>query len=135
MLILAETTNMLAEARTGEKYQELLEKAVQMVESRGFNQIRTQLDGYDQPQPFSQKKEDITYVPDISASNDRGKFYFEIAQKTEDVEHLVSKWKLLATVASMKNGGLNILVPYGHNRFTQDILDNYNISANLIKLN
>jgi hypothetical protein len=126
---------MLAEARTGEKYQELLERAVEMVESRGFDQIRTQLDGYDEPQPFLQQKEDITYVPDISAKNDKGKFYFEIAQKTEDVEHLVSKWKLLSTVASMKKGGLNILIPYGHNRFTEEIIDQYNIKANLIKLN
>jgi len=126
---------MLAEARTGEKYLELLEKAVQMVEARGFNEIKTQLDGYEEPLEFSQQKEEIKYVPDISATNDRGKFYFEIAQKTEDVEHLVSKWKLLSAVAGMKNGGLNILVPYGHNRFTQEIIDNYNINANLIKLN
>lgn len=126
---------MLAESKSGEKYQELLNKAVQMVESRGFDQIKTQLDGYEEPQPFNQKKEDITYVPDISATNDRGKYYFEIAQKTEDVAHLVSKWKLLSTVAGMKNGGLNILVPYGQNRFTQDLIENYNINANLIKLN
>lgn len=126
---------MLAEEKAGTKYQELLEKAVRMVEARGFDEIKTDLDGYDNPQPFSQQKDDIVYKPDISAKNSRGKFYFEIAQKTDDVSHLVSKWKLLSTVAGMKNGGLNILIPYGHNRFTQDIIDQYNINAKLIKLN
>lgn len=126
---------MLAETKTGEKYQELLTKAVELVESRGFNEIKTDLDGYDDPVAFNQKKEDTIYKADISAVNSHGKFYFEIAQKTEDVTHLVSKWKLLSTVASMKNGGLNILVPYGHNRFVQDLMDQYNIDATIIKLN
>jgi hypothetical protein len=126
---------MLAEAKSGEKYHDLLEKAVKHVEARGFNEIRTDLEGYDTPISFSQQKEDVSYTPDISAKNNRGKFYFEIAQKTEDVTHLVSKWKLLSTVAQMKNGGLNILIPYGHNRFTQDLVEQYNINANLIKLN
>lgn len=126
---------MLAESKQSTKYQELLEKSVELVKSRGFDEIKTSLEGYDDPISFSQKKEDNQYQPDITAINNRGKFYFEIAQKTEDVQKLVSKWKLLSTVAGMKNGGLNILVPYGQNKFTQELVDQYNINANLIKLN
>jgi len=35
----------------------------------------------------------------------------------------------------MKNGALNVLVPYGQNKFTQELVDQHNINANLIKLN
>lgn len=126
---------MLEESKSGSKYKELLEKSIQIIKSRGFEEIKTDLEGYDDPISFSQKSSDQQYQPDITATNSRGKFYFEIAQKINDIAHLVSKWKLLSTVANMKNGGLHILIPYGQNKFTEELVEQYNIKANLIKLN
>ncbi|MEQ8624567.1 MAG: hypothetical protein RJQ00_06930 [Vicingaceae bacterium] len=126
---------MLLEERQEGKYKELLEKAVEQIQRRGFKDIRVKLDGYEEPKSFSQKKEDNTYIPDITATNSKGKFYFEIAQKTNDTTSMVSKWKLLSTIAEMKNGGLNILVPYGQNKFTNNLVEQYNIKANLLKMN
>lgn len=126
---------MLSEEREEGKYKELLEKAVEQVQRRGFKDIRVKLDGFEEPKSFSQKKEDNTYIPDITATNSKGKFYFEIAQKTNDTTSMVSKWKLLSTIAEMKNGDLNILVPYGQNKFTNELVEQYNIKANLLKMN
>lgn len=126
---------MLLEERQDVKYKELLEKAVEQVQRRGFKDIRVKLDGYEEPKSFSQQKEDNTYIPDITATNSKGKFYFEIAQKTNDTTSMVSKWKLLSTIAEMKNGGLNILVPYGQSKFTNELVEQYNINAKLLKMN
>lgn len=125
---------MLKSEKTLDQSETLLKKAIKYVENRGFKNIKTKLDGYDSPKSFAQKKENNEYTPDITAENARGKFYFEIAQKTEKVNSLVSKWKLLATLAEMKNGSFSILVPYGLNKFTEDLVNNYKIDANLIKM-
>ena len=125
---------MLTSEKTLDQSETLLKKAIKYVENRGFKNIKTKLDGYESPNSFAQKKEDNEYTPDITAENARGKFYFEIAQKTDKVNSLVSKWKLLATLVEMKNGGFSILVPYGLNKFTEDLVNNYKIDANLIKM-
>lgn len=125
---------MLTSEKTLDQSEPLLKKAIEYVENRGFKNIKTKLDGYESPNSFAQKKKDNEYTPDITAENARGKFYFEIAQKTDKVNSLVSKWKLLATLAEMKNGGFCILVPYGLNKFTEDLVNNYKIDANLIKM-
>ncbi len=126
---------MLTPEKTSvDKYEPLLKKAIKYVEARGFKEVKTKLDGYESPNSFAQKKEDNEYTPDITAENNKGKFYFEIAQKTDNVNRLVSKWKLLSTLAQMKNGSFSILVPYGMNKFTEDLIDTYKIDAKIIKM-
>lgn len=126
---------MLPESKSSEEYKELLQRAINHITSRGFNTIKAELDGYEQPTHYkAQNDSNLNFCPDITAVNERGKFYFEIAKKTESTRELVSKWKLLETMAGMKNGKLNILVPYGQNRFAQELVAEHNINANLIKL-
>jgi len=125
---------MLAESKKSEKYNELLKKAIKQVQAKGYHDIKTKLSGFDDPNGFSQKKEDNEYIPDITAVNNKGKNYFEIAEKTKDVTKLVSKWKLLATIAAMKNGQFTILVPYGQNKFTEELVEKHNINARLVRL-
>ncbi len=125
---------MLAESKSTEKFKELLKKAVKRLQSRGFDEIKTSLDGFDNPIGFSQKKSDVEYTPDLTAKNHKGVCYFEIAQKTNDITRLVSKWKLLSTIADMRDSKFTILIPYGHNKFTQELVDQYKIKANLMRL-
>lgn len=125
---------MLPESKQGDNYKELLQRAVNHVKSRGFARIKTDLEGFEQPTHYKAQQNEISYCPDLTAMNGKGKFYFEIACKTESKRELVSKWKLLETMAEMKNGKLNILVPYGQNRFAQEILTEHKINANIIKL-
>lgn len=126
---------MLAESKSSEEYKVLLQRAVEHISSRGFNTIKADLEGYEHPTHYkAQNNKQLNFSPDITAMNERGKYYFEIAKKTESTRELVSKWKLLETMAEMKNGQLNILVPYGQNRFAQELIAQHNINANLIKL-
>lgn len=125
---------MLAESRSSEEYQELLEKAVSRLQAKGYEDIRVNLKGFEEPVGFNQKKSDIEYIPDLTARRHKGKCYFEIAKKTANITSLVSKWKLLSTIAEMKNGRFTILIPYGHNKFTQELIEQYSIKAELIKL-
>lgn len=125
---------LTSEKKSVNQYEPLLKKGIKYVEARGFQHIRTKLDGYESPNSFAQKKADNEYTPDITAENKRGKFYFEIAQKTDNVNRLVSKWKLLSTLAEMKNGSFSILVPFGMNKFTEELIEDYNIKADLIKM-
>lgn len=126
---------MLPESKSSEEYKTLLRRAVKHISSRGFNSIKAELEGYEHPTHYvAQNNKKVNYCPDITAINERGKYYFEIAKKTESIRELVSKWKLLETMAQLKNGQLNILVPYGQNRFAQELLAEHNINANLIKL-
>lgn len=126
---------MLAESKNSTEYKELLKRAVNHVVSRGFSSVKAELEGYEHPTHYlGQKDRKVNYCPDITAVNGKGKFYFEIAKKTESTRELVSKWKLLETMAELKNGKLNILVPFGQNRFAQDLITEHNINAKLIKL-
>lgn len=125
---------MLPESKQGEEYKELLQRAVQHVQSRGFASIKAELEGYESPTHYTAQQKGISYCPDLTAMNGKGKFYFEIAYKTDATRELVSKWKLLETMAEMKHGKLNILVPYGQNRFAQELITEHKINAKLIKL-
>jgi len=80
------------------------------------------------------KTNDVNFIPDITATKNDKKGYFEIAKKVKDTSQLVNKWKLLATLAEMKNGDFHIFVPHGHMKFTREILTDYGINAEVVKL-
>lgn len=126
---------MIADVKAESKSLQWLRKSVELVEKRGFKEVKSKLEGYETPFSFDQKNADTNYTPDITAVGNHGKAYFEIAYKTDDETALVSKWKLLSTIAEMKKGSLHIIVPYGQNKFTQELLERYNIEADVIKLN
>jgi len=116
------------------KYNESMERAVDYVENLGFDNIKARYEGYDDPAGLKMKGKEKTFVPDITATKNGGKYYFEIADRTEKPEEVVGKWKLMSTLAEMKNGDLRIFVPYGSMKYTNDILNKKNITAEVIKL-
>lgn len=116
------------------KYQEVMDRAVDYVENLGFEDIRARHDNYDEPAHLKMKGEDKAFIPDITATKNGGKYYFEIADRTEDETEVIGKWKLMATLAGMKNGDLRIFVPYGSMKYTTEILEKKNIKAEIIKL-
>ncbi|MCB0375845.1 MAG: hypothetical protein KDD04_08000, partial [Sinomicrobium sp.] len=61
------------------------------------------------------------------------KSYFELVQKTDELQEVITKWKLLSNLASFKDGKLFLIVPHGNLAFTNRILDNYSIQAEVIK--
>ena len=116
------------------KYQETINRAVDYVENLGFEDLKARSEGYEAPTSLRLKGSDISFTPDITATKNGAKYYFEIADRTENPTDVVGKWKLMSTLASMKNGDLRIFVPYGSMKYTNDILKNKNIDAEIIKL-
>lgn len=116
------------------KHSEAMDRAVDYVQNLGFENIRARHDNYDEPAHLKMKDSDKAFIPDITAMKNGGKYYFEIADRSEDESEVVGKWKLMATLASMKGGDLRVFVPYGSMKFTTEILEKKNIKAEIIKL-
>ena len=116
------------------KYQESIDRAVDYVENLGFENIRARYEGYDAPASLIMQSTGKSFTPDITATKNGGKYYFEIADRGDVQKEVVGKWKLMATLASMKGGDFRIFVPYGSMKYTNDILVNKNIKAEIIKL-
>ncbi len=120
-----------------EKYNRLMSSAVNMLENQGFEKIKADLEDYERPSTLSQRNGDVSYTPDITAFRREGKCYFEIVtkdKKNRDEEVVVGKWKLLSTLAQMRNGSFFLLVPRGTMRFATQTLAKYNIDADILKL-
>ena len=132
MVILLETAKVNTMDKMKEEY---IKKAIEWAESKGYYDIHVDAEGYDDPKSFHNKTSDRNVSADLTFLSPRGgKHYCCIAMKQEDTESLVTKWKFLSTIASMKNGKLHLLAPRGHKSFTQNILDTYNFTAELYSI-
>ena len=117
------------------KDDELFQKAIGWVKSKGYDKIRANADGYDAPSAFRRDDEGGEIMaPDITAVKSKRKSYFEIALKDEDLDHSISKWKLIAQVASAQNGKLFLLAPHGHKAFATRTAQRHDIEAEVIAL-
>lgn len=109
--------------------------AIDWAKGLRLNNIKANYDGYDAPQTFNRADEDISFVPDITGRKRTSKFYVEIAMKADNTRKMVSKWKLLSTLASMKGGKLYLLAPRGHKAFVERLMDKYQLpNAELVYL-
>jgi len=125
---------MLKHDRDKDKYPQTIQNAIQKLKSLGFDEFKTDLPDYEQPNGFQQKNGTTKFVPDIVALRKGKKAYIEIAKKTDQIKPLVSKWKLLSTIASLNEVVFGIITPKGTVKFTKEVMETYNISANLIRI-
>lgn len=109
-------------------------KMIAKITGKGFDNIKSISEDYDDPKSFRSLDEDIQFTPDLTAVKNGGKHYFEVAMKTDKVQKLVSKWKLMGTLANLKKGKLHLYTPRGHKTFTQKVVINYGINANVIAI-
>ena len=113
---------------------ELLEKAIEFVQSKGFENIKaSQHDNFDSPTSFA-STDDNAVSPDITATKRGTKSYFQVSLKNDDEQGTVTKWKLFATLAEMKNGKFYLLAPRGHKSFTTNLVKTYNINATVVSI-
>lgn len=125
---------MLKETRR-DAYDDTLNKVIKNIERQGFTDIRADIDSYEAPSKLISRTKDDEYIPDATAINPHGdKYYFEISRRTKETNKLINKWKLLDTVARIKNGALKIFVPHGSMKFTQELVKQHNIEAELVKI-
>lgn len=110
-------------------------KAVELLQKKGYKDIKADLPDFDQPTRFTEKNSDKTFAPDLTAETLMGKDYFKIVEgDKENMQEVVSKWKLFSSMAKLKNGKFFLLVPYGKKKYTAELVKEHNIDAQLLKL-
>ena len=124
---------MLQETRS-KSYDELLSNVIEKIKKQGYDNIRADLSDYEAPYQLIGQTKNVNFTPDVTATKNDGKAYFEISAKVDNPNNLINKWKLLETLANMKNGKFKIFVPHGHMKFTQELIKDHNINAELVKL-
>ena len=107
-------------------------KAVRWAEKKGFKQIKANIDDYETPQSFYKPSMDVTVTPDLTGEKMGNKSYIEIALKGENKSGMISKWKLLGTLASRKGGKLYLLASRGHKSFAEQIVQKHNLTNALV---
>ena len=109
---------------------QFLTKALAWVKKKQTLEIKSISEGYHNPKEFYNKTRDVKIMPDISFTTNSGaRHYTEIALKDEKPESLISKWKFLSLMASMKKGKLHLLAPRGHKSFVSNLIKQNNIDA------
>lgn len=112
---------------TKEQY---LDQALQWVQRRSISSLKAVHDSYEPPKNYINKQTEEAVQADISYLSHKGEqFYVVIALKTENQRNLVSQWKLLSIMATLKRGKLILLAPKGHKMFTDRIVNQYKINA------
>lgn len=122
---------MLAEQTKDEV---LIQKIADQLASKGFEDIRADIEGFESPARLVRQSDDFEFTPDVTAMRKGRKYYCELAIKTDAVRRLVGKWMLIATLAEMKGGKFQIYVPHGNMKFTRELVDEYEITADIIKI-
>lgn len=125
---------MIDKNKESQSYQTTIEKAVMKIKQKGYDQVKADCEGFDVPAQLVNQANEHAYVPDITAYRDGRKSYFEIAQKSDPERLLVSKWKLLESLAAARGGIFQIFIPKGHIKFTQEFISRHNINAELERI-
>jgi hypothetical protein len=96
-----------------------------------FSNIKANIEGHEIPTAYSRPGEDKPYIPDATGVKLGVKSYFEVAMKSDNNERVIRKWKLLSTLAEMRNGHLYLFAPKGHKAFVTSIVKERNLRASV----
>ena len=112
----------------------LYEKALAWAKSKGFKQIKANIEDFDTPVTFARPGQE-PIIPDITGELYGRKSYIEIALKDENRQSLISKWKLFCALAARKGGTLYLLASRGNKTFADEIVKNHNLhNAKVVSL-
>lgn len=113
----------------------LLEQSVQHLESRGFDNIKADMEGYESPKSYIKQSTGNAVTPDITATKNGRKYLFDISLKSEKPTLLKSKWLLLDTLSRLRSNRFRIITFRGHYKFTNTLLQELNLgNKELIKI-
>ena len=110
--------------------EQYLNEAIAWVKKRSVSSLKSVDESYESPKKYINKLTEKAVQADISYLSHKGEqFYVVISLKAEDHRELVSKWKLLSIMATLKRGKLILLAPKGNKMFTDQIVNQYKINA------
>ncbi|GGW43721.1 hypothetical protein [Arenibacter certesii] len=105
-----------------------IKKSVSHLEAHGFENIKADIEGYDRPKSYLKKGSDTKITPNIVALKNGRKYYFEISLKSERPLMLKSKWLFLDTLSRMRSNKFKIITTKGHYKFTDNMLEDINLT-------
>lgn len=118
-----------------EKYSDILSDSLTYLENIGFENIKADAEGYESPKSYHKKGSDIEITPDIVAEKEGRKHYFELSLKSDQTRLLKSKWLFINTLSNMNSSRFKIITTRGHYKFTNEMLEDINLSdKKLIKI-
>lgn len=100
---------------------------MQHLESRGFSNIKADIEGYETPKSYIKKSTGNAVTPDITAVKNGRKYLFDISLKSDKPKLLKSKWVLLDTLSRMKSNRFRIITFRGSYKFTDTLLKELNL--------
>lgn len=107
--------------------EKLFSKAIDWVNKKGFKEVKANTESYEAPVAFTKPNEDSKIIPDITGKMHGNKSYIEIVSKDEDIQSLITKWKLLGSVALRKGGKLYLLAGKGYKTYADNIVKDYHL--------
>ncbi len=107
---------------------------VKWAKSHGFKEIQANMEGYETPKSYERAADNTRFTPDVTGVNMFNRHYLEVCIKTDQMRGHISKWKLLSELAGMKGAKLYLMAPRGHVRFAREAVDQYNIPAEVVKI-
>ncbi|SFZ93673.1 hypothetical protein SAMN05428642_103267 [Flaviramulus basaltis] len=117
------------------KYSNILENSITYLENHGFKNIKADIEGYETPKSYAKAGSDISVTPDVVATKEGRKYYFDISLKSEKPKLLKSKWLFLNTLSNINSSRFRLITARGHYKFTQDMLEAINLTnKQLIKI-
>ena len=118
-----------------EKYSDILSNSLTYLKNIGFENIKADAEGYETPKSYHKKGSDINITPDIVAEKEGRKHYFELSLKSDQPRLLKSKWLFINTLSAMNSSRFKIITTRGHYKFTNEMLEDLNMSdKKLIKI-
>ena len=111
-----------------EENKAFLEKSINHLEATGFENIQADMEGYETPKSYLHKGSDDKITPDIVALKNGRKYFFEIGVKSAEPRMLKTKWLFLDTISRMNSDRFRIITTKGHYRFTEEVLEDINLS-------
>ncbi len=116
------------------KNSKLIRKAVEWAKKKGFQKLKANCEDFETPVQYQNASKDEVFTPDVTGVQRVGKSYIEVALKEDNVRKIVTKWKLLSTLANMKGGQFILLAPKGHKSFAEKIVQEHQLSARIVYL-
>jgi hypothetical protein len=118
-----------------EEHLELIKKTISYLETKGYLNIKADIEGYETPKSFKMTSQNMDITPDIMADTSNGKTqYIEVGMKSETPQLLKSKWKFLKTISEMKNRGFKVVSHRGHYTFADQIMSELEMAKPSIRI-
>ncbi len=114
---------------TTEEKTDYIEKAIEIAKAKGFKDFKASIDDFEDPKSFTSVSSDNEVLPDFTAKRRGKKHYFDVALKTDNIQPLITKWKLLSQLAELKNSKLILFAPRGHKAFAERLTKQYKVTA------